>query len=129
MYKITQKCLDLVEQLINEGYRGTVEITKSYCTGTHEVLGDALSIQLSGYCKESLHIVEDTETSELLFVGRYSIEWVTPAVEGIVESAWGFYKSYKGSGYSMPYEFEDLFKKYGYLTKKVVPAKTVWEEK
>lgn len=128
MYKITQRCIELVEELFKEGYGGTAEITSSYCTGTQDVLGEAFSIQLSGFCKETLHIVEDTDSKDLLFVGRYNIERVEPTVEGIVDLAWSLYKCYKCSGYSIPHEFKALFKKYGYLIEKKVPAKTVWKE-
>ena len=115
MYKITQRCIELVEEIFKEGYGGTAEITRSYCSGTQDVLGEAFSIQLSGFCKETLHIVEDTDTEDLIFVGRYAVERVEPTVEGVVEAAWSFYKSYKGSGYRIPSEFEGLFKKYGYI--------------
>ena len=51
-YKITENVLKLVQDLIDEGYSGTVEITKSYATGTKGILGESISVQLSGFCKE-----------------------------------------------------------------------------
>lgn len=128
-FKITEKVTTLVEELFKEGYQGDCEFTNSYCTGTYEVLGDAYSLKLSGFCKESLHVVENTETGEIYFVGRYSTEAVKaePTVEDIVSIAWIVYKCYNDRGYSMPSEFKDLFVKYGYLTKKTI-TKEVWEE-
>ena len=128
-YKITQRCINLVEALFNEGYDGVATITNRYATGTYSVLGDIFSIELTGFCKETLYVVEDIDTEELLFVGRYAKEYVSESVEGIVDLAWGVYKSYKHSGYSIPCEFEELFKKYGYLVKETVPVKTVWKER
>lgn len=121
-YKITQKVLDLVEELFAEGYEGTTEITNSYCTGTKEILGESVSVMLHGFCKETLHLVEDTETNEVLFVGRYSVEYrsKTPIVEDIVEIAWEMQESYGKRGYSAPSEFEKLFLKYGYMEEEIV---------
>ena len=119
-YKITQKVLDLVEELFAEGYEGTTEITNSYCTGTKGVLGESVSVMLYGFGKETLHLVEDTETNEVLFVGRYSEEYrsKTPSVEDIVKIAWEMQESY-----SMPSEFEKLFLKYGYMKEEIVVKK------
>lgn len=127
-YKVTEKVTNLVQALFNTGYGGEAVLTTSYCSGAAEVIGGNMSVQLSGFCKETLCIVEDTDTCKLVFVGRYHEEWLEESVEGIVQCAWGMYQSYKPRGYSMPHEFEELFKKYGYLKQKVVPAKTVWEE-
>ena len=97
-YKITQKVLDLVEELFAEGYEGTTEITNSYCTGTKGVLGESVSVMLYGFCKETLHLVEDTDTNEVLFVGRYSEEYrsKTPSVEDIVKIAREMQEFYGG---------------------------------
>jgi len=126
-YKITENVLKLVQDLIDEGYSGTVEITKSYASGTKDILGDSISVQLSGFCKESLYLVEDTETEELVLVGRYNHEgaYSCPDVALIVAKAWEFYKAYKPRGYTMPFEFQSLFVKYGYLKAKTVE---VYEE-
>ena len=80
---------------------------------------------LYGFCKETLHLVEDTETNEVLFVGRYSEEYrsKTPAVEDIVKIAWEMQESYGGSGYSIHSEFEKLFLKYGYMKEEIVVKK------
>ena len=127
-YKVTEKVTTLVEALFEAGYNGEATLTTSYCSGAAEVIGGSMSVQLSGFCKETLCIVEDTDTGELVFVGRYNAKDVRDSVEGIVQCAWQMFQSYKPRGYSMPSAFEELFKKYGYLKQKVVPAKTVWEE-
>ena len=120
VYKITQKVIDLIEELFAEGYEGTAEITNYSCTGTKGVLGESVSVMLYGFCKETLHLAEDTETNEVLFVGRYSEEYrsKTPAVEDIVKIAWEMRE-----GYSMPSEFEKLFLKYGYMKEEIVVKK------
>ena len=125
VYKITQKVIDLVEELFAEGYEGTAEITNSYCTGTKGVLGESVSVVLYGFCKETLHLVGDTDTNEVLFVGRYSEEYrsKTPAVGDIVKIAWEMQESYGGEGHSMPSEFEKLFLKYGYMKEEIVVKK------
>lgn len=119
-YKISEKVINLVQALIDEGYTGEALITNSYCSGTGNVLGKSLSVQLSGFCKENLYVVERDE--EMVLVGRYATEdiGVDFTVEDIVNIAWSMYKDYKDSGYSRPSEFEDLFKKYGYLQEKTV---------
>lgn len=124
-YKITRKVLDLVENLIRAGYRGEVKITDSYPTGTWTVLEGAVVIELSGFCKESLYIVEDLLIGTVCFVGRYSLEdsYEDPTVEDIIRTAWNMYTSYESRGYGLPYEFEDLFIQHGYL-KKVTETKT-----
>lgn len=127
-YKITENVLQLVQDLKDEGYSGTVEITNSYASGTKEVLGDVISVQLSGFCKESLYLIEDTDSNELVLVGRYVQEgsYTYPVgVELIVSKAWEFYKAYRPRGYIMPYEFQSLFVKYGYLKAKTAE---VYEE-
>lgn len=124
-YKITQKVLDLVESLFNEGYEGECTITNGYCTGTLDVLGDTRSCMLTGFCKETLHLVEDTETGEIVFVGRYSIEkrCKDPNVEDIVVIAWDMWETHGTRGYGMPSEFVTLFLKYGYMQEEVVTKK------
>lgn len=130
-YKVTQKVLDLVEKLFEEGYKGSVEITKGYATGTAKHLEGSLSVQLSGFCKEHLYMVETVGEGYgvncVMFVGRYDELGLAeePNVETVVDIAWRKYKTYKDRGYSMPHEFEALFVKYGYLKKKIVE---VYEE-
>ena len=116
-YKITERVIALVEQLISEGYEGEASLSSAYCTGTGEILGAALSVQLTGFCKESLHIVE-SDDGQIVFVGRYEEEFREPeaTVADIVAVAWSMYRSYKDRKYSMPEEFKGLFAKYGYLT-------------
>lgn len=122
-YQITPRVLQLVTDLFNEGYQGTSEITKSYCTGTKEVLGDAGSVQITGFCKESLHIVEDVETNEIVLVGRYEEEDRSKegyTVEDIVRKAYYFFQVYQPRGYGEPLEFQKLFEKYGLVKVKTV---------
>ena len=131
-YKITEKVLNLVEQLIADGYSGIVELTKAYASGTKEYLGQSLSVQLSGFCKEHLYIVECIGEGYgngcVMFVGRYDELGLAeePNVETVVDIAWHKYKTYKDRGYGLPSEFESLFVKYGYLKKVLVE---VYEEK
>ncbi len=127
-YKVTQQCIDLIEELLEEGYQGEITLSNCFCTGTANYLEDTMAIVINGFCKEQLHIAEDITDSSIAFFGRYSVEQVRPSVAGIVEFAWVTYQSYKQSGYSMPHEFETLFKKYGYLKQKTIPSRTVWEE-
>jgi hypothetical protein len=127
-YKITQQVIDLVQALFEAGYSGEATITNLHASGAAEVLGKQFAVSLSGFSKETLQIVEDQETAELVFVGRYSVEHPAPTVEGLIALAWGMYQEYKSRGYSVPDEFEELFKKYGYMVQKTIPAQTVWEE-
>lgn len=126
---VSTRIINLVEKLLEAGYGGEATLDNSYCTGTAGVLGKAISVKLTGFCKECLHLVEDTESGEMVAVGRYSIETTSPefSVEDVVSMAWTMYKSYKDRGYSRPHEFEDLFKKFGYLTERSV-TKTVIDE-
>lgn len=128
-YKITERVVHLVQDLYAAGYEGEAALTNNYCTGTAEFFGEMFSIQLTGFCKETLHIAEDTETGSITCVGRYSLELEKSeiAVPDIVQVAWDIYKSYKDSGYSMPYEFKEMFVRAGYIKEKKV-TKTVWEE-
>lgn len=127
-YKITQSVLNLVEDLFKEGYEGEARITNSYPTGARNVLGESFSVELTGFCKETLHLTSPVNTSDIVFVGRYEHEglYTDPKVEDLVSLAWVQYKCYKDGGYSIPHEFEKLFVKYGYLKKKLVE---VYEEK
>ena len=124
-YKITQKVLDLVDALFNEGYEGECTITNGYCTGTADVLGDTRSCMLTGFCKETLHLVEDTDTGEIVFVGRYGTEkcYENPTVEYVVAIARDMSEIYGTRGYGMPSEFETLFLKYGYIKEEIVTKK------
>lgn len=130
-YRVTPKIIELVQQLLTEGYSGTIELTDKYATGTREVLGQAMAVQLSGFCKEHLYLVEDIEVSEILFVGRYGIKGIMcfqqeATVRDIVQLAWQVYQSYKHRGYTCPDGFVALFLKYGYLEEQ---TKTVLVEK
>lgn len=130
-YKITQRVVDLVTDLISDGYDGEVTITNSYPSGARSVLEEAFSVQITGFCKESLYITEDLNTEDIVFVGRYSLERCEreASVEDIVDTAWGMYKSYKDySNYGLPSEFQSLFITYGYIIERTV-TKTVYEEK
>ena len=121
-YKVTEKVTNLIEKLFDAGYEGEATFTNRYCTGTAEYLDGAFSIQLSGFSKETLHVVENTDTGEVEFIGRYNFEAASaePTVELIVEIAANMYDTYKDRGYSMPFEFRELFKKQGYLTEQTV---------
>lgn len=116
-YQVTQQILDLVKNLFDQGYEGEAQLTNCYPSGAEAILGESLSVQLSGFCKESLYLVEDTNLDTILAVGRYGEEGHYGAlnVSDVVYIAWRFYKEYKYQGYDIPHEFADLFKKYGYL--------------
>ena len=129
-YKITERVTQLVQDLFDAGYEGEATLTNSYCTGTASFFEQGqLSVQLTGFCKECLYIVEDTESGDITCIGRYSLELEKRevGVPDIVECAWDMYKSYKDSGYSMPSEFKEMFIRSGYIKEKKV-TKTVWEE-
>lgn len=116
-FKITQRCIDLVSALIEAGYKGEIKITNGYATGTKEILGTAPSIQLSGFCKESMYLVEDMNIESLYLVGRYKIQLVQTdiSVDEIAHVAWMTYQSYKSRDYKRPTEWDALFVKLGYL--------------
>lgn len=128
-YKVTEKVIDLVAELEKEGYMGTPTLTTAYPTGAKAVLGDAMSVCLTGFSKERLYIVEDTDTGHLVLVGRYNKEEYGPeiTVPVIVQLAYDFYQYHKARGYSLPSEFVGLFEKYGHI-KKVVKTTETWEE-
>lgn len=129
-YEITPKIIAVLKELKDAGYTGSMEITTGMASGTVDILQGALCVQLSGFCKECLHLVEDTINGHVVAVGRYSVEseYSEIDVPTIVAIAWQYYKSYKERGYSMPGEFKELFTKYGYITEKTV-IKTVIVEK
>lgn len=124
-YKITQKVTDLVGSLFEEGYAGEASITNSYCAGTKSVLGESFSVLLSGFCKESLHLAEDIESGEIVFVGQYEqkANLPEPNVADVVCAAWEMFDAYEYRGYNLPEEFRSLFLKYGYIEEKVVTTK------
>lgn len=72
-YKITERVADLVQSLIKAGYEGEVTMTNDYCTGTRAFLEESFSLQLTRFCKECLYISENTETGDIVCVGRYSL--------------------------------------------------------
>lgn len=126
-YKVTQKVTQLVEDLFEAGYDGEATLTTAYCTGTKAFFQDCMSVQLTGFCKESLHLAENTETGEITCVGRYSLELekADVTVPDIVSIAWEMYKEYKEySNWAMPDEWKDLFLASGYV-KEVKVTKTV----
>lgn len=122
MYKITEKVLTLVQQLFEEGYDGEVKIANTYYAGAGEYLKGYLAVEISGFCKEPLYLVEQIYTGAIWGIGRYREEFCSDkiTVEDIVNLAWVKYQSYKDSGYSRPDEFEDLFIKYGYLVAETI---------
>ena len=129
-YKVTQRVIDLVEQLFQEGYTGAATFSNGYASGTKEVLGVSFSLQLTGFCKETLHLTEDSD-GNIVFVGRYYEKRrdEDATVQDIVLIAWKMYKSYKTySSYSRPYEFDVLFEKYGYITKKTQIVESIIEK-
>ena len=129
-YKITERVADLVQSLIEAGYGGEVTMTNSYPTATRAFLEESFSLQLTGFCKECLYVSENTETGDIVCVGRYSLELEKSGMEvsDIVDIAWSMYKTYKGySNYGMPEEFKSLFISNGYLKEKKV-VETILEE-
>ena len=115
-FKVTEKVLRLVDELYEEGYSGGCVYSPPWYSGALETLRNTRSLNLSGFCKETLHIVENLATNEIAAVGRYSIEdGDVESVKDIVRIAWDMYLAYENSGYSMPSEFIELFKKYDYI--------------
>lgn len=123
-YKITEEIINLVEELFQEGYGGTVELVNTFPSGIGLALAGCTVVQLSGFCKESLYLCHDSVTDQLIAFGRYGIErsWdkgeVT--VRDIVNIAMCMFNIYEGLGYSCPYEFKDLFIKYGFMEEQTV---------
>lgn len=125
-YKLTTKVLDLVERLIKEGYGGEATLSRCGCTGTQEVMSEndcGLWVELTGFAKETLNLVEDLETGKIVAVGRYSHEGTVETVEDVVRKSWEMYDVYEWKGYSMPLEFESLYEKYSFIQKEEVVVK------
>lgn len=127
-YTIGPEIIKLVERLFDEGYSGTASLTRFYPLGIADSLKDCFSIELTGFCKETLYLVQDTLSPSMFAFGRYSLEteWEfgDPDVKDIVAIAWSMFNTYEGRGYSMPLEFKDLFLKYDYIEEQ---TKTVTE--
>ena len=122
-YKLTTKVLELVEQLIEEGYGGNATLSRYGCTGTQEVMsenGCKLWIELSGFAKETLNLAEDLETGEIVAVGRYSYKGTVETVEDVVRKSLEMYEYHEYNEYSMPSEFESLYEKYGFIEREEV---------
>ena len=115
-FKVTEKVLRLVDKLYEEGYPGECVYSTPGYSGALETLQNTRSLNLSGFCKETLHLVENLATNEIVAVGRYSIEDSdVESVHDIVRIAWDMYLLYENSSYLMPSEFIELFKKYNYI--------------
>lgn len=127
-YKVTERVVGLVQDLIQQGYGGEASLTNSGCTGTMEHLEGSFAIHLPGFCKESLYLTE-SESGNIVFIGRYSVERdeADASVEDIVRCAWKMYQYYKARGYSMPGEFKSLFEHYGHIRKRTRTV-TDWVE-
>ena len=129
--KITTRLMEVVTQLIRDGYQGEVKITNTGCSGTADILQGAFALELTGFCKETLYLVDDEETQRFIFIGRYSAEGIYAYeqvdTEYLTRIAWSFYKIYKGRGYSRPTEWENLFEKFGLITKKEVTRTEIEE--
>ncbi len=117
-YRITERVLKLAEDLIDQGYAGTIEVTRSYPSGAGEVLDGCTSLQLHGFCKESLFICESAE-GNLVFVGRYDKRFEGPEGDAgdIVRLAWHSYQAYRPRGYGLPSEFVEPFVSHGWIKK------------
>lgn len=127
-YKLTTKVIDLVEKLRDEGYCGMIELVNCGCSGTQSVMdenGCRTWIELSGFSKETLNLAEDLETGEIVAVGRYGHEGTVSTVEDIVRKSWEMFECHEWKGYSMPYEFEYLYEKYGLIEVEEVVVKQV----
>lgn len=127
VYKVTQKVLDIVDALYDLGYNGKCAYTNSFAAGTRDALGNSFVLELSGFCKESLHLTEDQETGEIVAVGRYHMEGTVDSAEEVVRLAYRFYQKYKQREYSMPQEFVNAFIRLGLIVEKTV-TKMVYEE-
>ena len=129
--KITTRLMEVVTQLIRDGYQGEVKITNTGYRGTANILQGAFALELTGFCKETLYLVDDEETQHFIFIGRYSAEGIYAYelvdTEYLTRIAWSFYKIYKGRGYSRPTEWEDLFEKFGLITKRGVTRTEIEE--
>lgn len=117
-FKVTEKVLRLVDELYEEGYSGECVYSTPGYSGALEILQNTRALSLSGFCKETLHLVENLATNEIVAVGRYSVEDSdVESVKDIARISWDMYLFYENSGYSMPSEFIELFKKYDYIEK------------
>ena len=123
-YKITEEITNLVESLFQEGYNGTVELVNTFPSGIEDYLTGCTVVQLSGFCKESLYLAHDLVTDEVVAFGRYNMKnsWEPGEVSvyEIVHIAFNMFDIYESRGYSCPYEFKDLFVKYGYMQEQTV---------
>lgn len=131
-YKLTTKVLDLVEKLLEEGYCGTVQLSRGGCSGTASVMDEhdcKMWIEIPGFAKETLNLAEDLEDGTITAVGRYQYEGEVETVEDIVRLSWRMFQYYEARGYSMPYEFIGLYEKYGFIEKKVVTKTEVVRKK
>lgn len=127
-YKLTSKVIDLVDQLFEEGYGGEASLCRHGASGTWEVMFDndcKTWIELSGFAKETLNLAENLETDKIVAVGRYSLEGIVETVEDIVRISWEMFNYHESKGYSMPYEFESLYEKYGFIEKEEVVVKKI----
>lgn len=125
-YKLTTKVLELVEQLIEEGYGGNATLSRYGYTGTRKVMsenGCKLWVELSGFAKETLNLAEYLETGEIVAVGRYSYKGTVETVEDVVRKSWELYNYHEYKGYSMPSEFESLYEKCGFIKREEVLVK------
>ncbi|WVK89985.1 hypothetical protein [Burkholderia phage vB_BpP_HN03] len=115
IYKVTGRVTQLVEDLMNQGYKGDIRFTQSYASGCVLKQG-TVSVELTGFCKETLCLVEDIEDAGVVGFGRYGDSVSNLTVESLVRHAYFNYKQYKKSkNYPMPEEFKDLFLKYGLI--------------
>lgn len=123
-YKVTTEVIDLVKSLVEAGYEGEASLCWGYPSGAAAVLGESWSIQLTGFCKESIYIT-GCPVSGFVVVGRYDRETAGADItaDDLVLLAWRKYKRYKERGYGLPSEFKSLFVKRGYLKEEVKTVK------
>lgn len=126
---IPQDLIGVCDQLLKEGYKGTIELTNSYPTGVKNIFGDQMVLSLSGFCKETLYLAADPHDEERIAAGRYEVlsrSISSFTVELLVDMAWNMYQKYKNTApYSIQSEWLDLYIKYGYVKEKIT---TVYEE-
>lgn len=129
---ITERLINTVTKLVENGYKGEVTITNSYPSGAAQYLEGRFSVKLEGFCKESVYIVDNTDKGYFEVYGRYNLDTTVDYEDAdtkfFVDLAWSFYKCYKHSGYGLPYEWEDLFKVYGYIYEEVVTSRVIKEK-
>jgi hypothetical protein len=128
-YTVNQEILNLVHQLFEEGYEGEAKLVTTYPAGIAKELDGCMALELSGFCKESLYLVQDTENQIVAF-GRYccECEWDSGSIEvrDIVKIASDMFDTYESRGYSLPSEFKELFIKYDFVEEQVVRT---WKRK